>query len=65
MNTIIGQILLVLVLIAINGYFAAAEIALVSARRAALKMEADEGSPHARSVLKLTEDPSRFLAAPR
>ena len=63
MNTIIGQILLVLVLIAINGYFAAAEIALVSARRAALKMEADEGSPHARSVLKLTEDPSRFLAA--
>ena len=59
----LGEILLVIVLIAINGYFAAAEIALVSARRAALKMEADEGSQSARSALKLTEDPSRLLAA--
>ncbi|MDO8847002.1 MAG: hemolysin family protein [Coriobacteriia bacterium] len=58
-----GEILLVIVLIAINGYFAAAEIALVSARRAALKMDADEGSQSARSALKLTEDPSRLLAA--
>ncbi len=59
----LAEILLVIVLIAINGYFAAAEIALVSARRAALKMEADEGSQSARSALKLTEDPSRLLAA--
>ena len=63
MNETIGQVLLVLVLVAINGYFAAAEIALVSARRAVIKMEADEGSPRARAVLRLTEDPSRFLAA--
>lgn len=63
MDSVLGEILVVAVLIALNGYFAAAEIALVSARRAALKMEADEGSPRARSVLRLTEDPSRFLAA--
>jgi len=58
-----GEILLVVVLIGINGYFAAAEIALVSARRAVLKMEADEGSQRARAVLRLTADPSRLLAA--
>ncbi|HZL07095.1 MAG TPA: hemolysin family protein [Coriobacteriia bacterium] len=63
MRDYFGQILLVLVLIAVNGYFAAAEIALVSARRAALKAKAEEGSPRARAVLRLTEDPSRFLAA--
>jgi putative hemolysin len=63
MNSTFGQILLVAVLILLNGYFAAAEIALVSARRAAIKMLADEGSPRARAVLRLTEDPSRFLAA--
>jgi putative hemolysin len=63
MKDMVGEILLVIVLIALNGYFAAAEIALVSARRAALKMDADEGSQHARAALKLTEDPSRLLAA--
>ncbi|MDP2299298.1 MAG: hemolysin family protein [Actinomycetota bacterium] len=63
MDGITAQILLVIVLIAANGYLAAAEIALVSARRAAIKMEADAGSSRARAVLRLTEDPSRFLAA--
>ncbi|MDO9557071.1 MAG: hemolysin family protein [Coriobacteriia bacterium] len=63
MNSYIGEILLIAVLLVLNGYFAAAEIALVSARRAALKTEADEGSAQAKSVLRLTEDPSRFLAA--
>jgi putative hemolysin len=63
MSGALGEILLVVVLVALNGYFAAAEIALVSARRAALKMEADEGVPRARAVLRLTENPSRFLAA--
>jgi putative hemolysin len=63
MNGIAGQVILILVLILLNGYFAAAEIALVSARRAAIKMEADEGSARARAVLRLTADPSRFMAA--
>lgn len=63
MNSYFGEMLLIAVLLVVNGYFAAAEIALVSARRAALKAEADEGSVSARRVLRLTEDPSRFLAA--
>lgn len=63
MNDTFAEFLLVIVLVAVNGYFAAAEIALVSARRAVLKMEADQGSHQARAVLRLTSDPSRFLAA--
>lgn len=63
MGDYIAEILLVAVLIAINGYFAASEIALVSARRAALKTKAEAGSHQALAVLRLTEDPSRFLAA--
>ena len=63
MNSTFPQILFIVGLIVLNGYFAAAEIALVSARRAALKMKADEGSAAARAALRLTADPSRLLAA--
>ncbi|MEN6430438.1 MAG: CNNM domain-containing protein, partial [Coriobacteriales bacterium] len=63
MDRYIGEMLLIAVLVVLNGYFAAAEIALVSARRAALQAQAEEGSAKAKSVLKLTSDPSRFLAA--
>lgn len=63
MDPLLRQILLVLLLIVINGYFAAAEIALVSARRAVIKAEAEEGSSRAQAVLRVTADPSRFLAA--
>lgn len=63
MNNTLAEIFLVAALVVLNGYFAASEIALVSARRAAIKMEADEGSRRAQAVLRLTADPSRFLAA--
>ena len=60
-NTVV-QILLIFALVLLGGYFAAAEIALISARRAALRRHADEGSKAARSAIKLTEDPTRLLA---
>ena len=56
------ELLLILGLILLNGYFAASEIALISARRAALQRGAEAGSAGARSALKLTDDPSRLLA---
>ena len=62
MNNLVIQVLLILVLVAINGYFAAAEIALISVRRAALQRRAEEGSKGAKSALALTDDPSRLLA---
>ncbi|HHJ98884.1 MAG TPA: HlyC/CorC family transporter [Actinobacteria bacterium] len=63
MSDVIRQIALILVLVILNGFLAAAEIALVSARRAVIKMEAESGSKSAQTVLRLTEDPSRFMAA--
>ena len=51
-----------MVLVLLNGYFAAAEIALISARRAALKQRAQQGSKGAATAITLTEDPTRLLA---
>jgi len=56
------EIVLIVVLVAFNGYFAAAEIALISARRAALKRRAETGSSGAKAALALTEEPTRLLA---
>jgi len=56
------EIGLIIGLIILNGYFAAAEIALISARRAVLKKAAEEGSAGAQAALRLAEDPSRLLA---
>lgn len=62
MGDYLFEMVLVFALIVVNGYFAAAEIALISARRAALKHSAEEGSAGARAAITLTEDPSRLLA---
>ena len=51
-----------MVLILVNGCFAAAEIALISARKSALKQRANEGSKGASAALKLRENPPRLLA---
>lgn len=49
-------------LILLNGFFAMAEIALVSARSARLQPMANEGSTGARAAIELKADPSRLLA---
>jgi putative hemolysin len=53
----------ILGLIFLNGLFASAELALVSARRARLKALADEGHRGARAALKLLDDPTRLLSS--
>ena len=62
MNEYTGNALFILSLVLLNGYFAAAEIALISSRRAILRKLAEEGSVGARVAIRLTEDPSRLLA---
>ncbi|PSB30680.1 hemolysin family protein [Stenomitos frigidus] len=49
-------------LIAINAFFAASEIALVSASDVRLQLLADQGNRRARLVLATTQDSTRFLA---
>lgn len=57
------QAAVILGLIVLNGLFASAELALVSARRARLKALADEGHRGARAALQLLDDPTRLLSS--
>ena len=45
-----------------NGYFSASELAVVSAKRAILEPEAEEGDKRSQAVLKLSADSGQFLA---
>ncbi len=56
------KILLLLVLILVNAYFAMAEIAVISLNDAKMEKMAEEGNKKARLVLKLTKNPTRFLS---
>jgi len=62
MRDYIAQLLFLFLLILTNGFFAAAEIALISARKSALVLRAEEGSKNAQLALQLTEDPTRMLS---
>ena len=57
------ELLAVAALILLNGYFVAAEYALVTARRTRMQALADQGNRRARAVLKIVADPPRFIAA--
>lgn len=61
-NRIVLEIFLILALIALNGFFAAAEIALVSVRRTRIKQLAEEGNRRALIVAKLLDRPTNFMA---
>lgn len=56
------EIVLILLLVLMNGVFAASEIALVSARKARLQHMAKRGSRRAGVALRLAENPDRFLS---
>jgi CBS domain containing-hemolysin-like protein len=56
-------LLAVAVLIAINGFFVAAEFGLVRSRRSALQEMAEEGNAGARRALTLHDDLNQYLSA--
>ncbi len=62
MKETILEILLIFLLMILNGVFAMAEIALVSARKVRLQQKADDGNTGARAALELGEEPNRFLS---
>ena len=57
-----GEILFLVFLTLLEGFFVAAEIALVSVRRSRIDQLVEEGSTSARRVRRLIDDPGRFLA---
>jgi len=62
MSDVLLQLLVVLVLVAIESVFVAAEIALVTLRHSRIDQLVDEGLRGARRVQHLVKDPGRFLA---
>lgn len=59
---LLQEALLIAVLILVNGFFAAMEMALVTARRPRLQSLAEQGQPNAQEVLIVKERPGNFLA---
>ncbi len=57
------QLLLQFLLILVNAFFAASEIAVVSLNANKLRKDAEEGSKKAARLLKLVEQPTSFLSA--
>lgn len=62
METIWLELAIVLLLILANGFFAGAELAIVSVRRGRIAQLAAEGDKRAKVVEQLHADPHRFLA---
>src|SRR5271169_607633 len=56
------RLILLVAIVALNGFFAAAEVALVSVRRSRLKQLAEQGSVSARAALGLLANPGRLLS---
>jgi len=61
--TLFLEIVAVAALVLLNGFFVAAEYALVTVRRTRMHELADQGNRRARTVLGLTHEPPRFIAA--
>ena len=57
------KLILLAVLILINAFFAAAEIAVISLSETRLRRQAEEGDKKAEKLLKLTQAPDHFLSA--
>jgi len=61
-NLPLGELLIIVLLTLLEGFFVAGEIALVSIRRSRVEQLVDEGRPGARRVRRLLDEPGRFLA---
>src|SRR4051794_5434334 len=62
MSSVTLEIVIILVLVAINGVLAMSEIAVVSARKARLQERAEDGDSGAQAALDLAHEPTRFLS---
>lgn len=58
----IGQLFVLIVLIGINAFFAATEIAFISLNDAKIIKKANEGDKKAKQIKKMLNNPSKFLA---
>ncbi|WP_461614966.1 hemolysin family protein [Clostridium sp. Marseille-QA1073] len=57
-----SQLILIVILTLINAFFASAEMAIVSLNKNKMKILAEEGNKKAKLLLKLMEEPTKFLS---
>lgn len=62
MESILGELAVIFILILGNGFFAGSELAIISARKSRIAQLVAEGNPKAIIVERLQDDPHRFLA---
>ena len=60
--SIFKQLLLQFILILVNAFFAATEIAVISLNEKKVKAKAEDGDKKAKKMLKMIEEPTRFLS---
>lgn len=58
----VSQILVLFILIALNAFFAATEIAFISLNDVKIELKVKEGNKKAKKIQKMLKDPSKFLA---
>ena len=58
----IGSIIILIILILINAFFASAEIAFISLNDAKIDIQAKEGNKKAKKIQNMLKNPSKFLA---
>jgi CBS domain containing-hemolysin-like protein len=61
-NDSLFRIVIVLLIVVVNGYFAGAEVALLSVRQSRLRQMAEEGHAGAQAALSLLSNPGRLLS---
>ena len=62
-DPLLPKILVLVILILINAFFAAAEIAVISLSETKLRKQAEEGDKKAKKLLVLMQAPDSFLSA--
>jgi putative hemolysin len=62
MQELFGEVFFIAILILLNGYLAGTEIAVVTARKSRVQQMAGSGKRNAKILLRLKENPDRFLA---
>lgn len=58
----LSDIMILIILVLVNAFFAASEIALISLNDTKMKIQADEGDKKAKLLVSLLSEPSKFLA---
>lgn len=57
------QLIILLVLLFLSAFFSSAETAMTTVNRIRIRTFADEGNARAKTLLKITDDPAKFLSA--